>query len=125
MIWLMVLLLTPPPPRAVLCLPWVTLGRRSLEAALHRLQNKQRWVEGEVVIGFAPASASAVQQAVEARGYRVKLIDHALRFMLLEVPRCKTTLQAVRELRKLPGVTYAEPNDILQLVPGKPGPSVP
>jgi len=119
MVWLMVILLVPPDVQleAWRHLPKITLEKMDIWADLHRhvepirrVPEEPQWVEGQVVVGYEASKAGAVQQAVEARGYRVKETNTTLRFMLLEVPQGKTTLQAVKELEKLPGVTYAEPN---------------
>jgi serine protease len=89
----------------LLLLAWSGLGSGSARAA--------DYVPHEVIVGYAPGASPSVTADAEIRmGMRVAAPAPAPRTEVLRLPHRENVPAAIKQLRRQPGVAYAEPDFI-------------
>jgi subtilisin family serine protease len=84
---------------------------RGLQAHLDLASSQAQYIPGELIVGFrATAERGAMRRANVRVGARVSRRFAAFRMQLVKLPRGLAVSDAVRQYRRDPAVTFAEPN---------------
>jgi subtilisin family serine protease len=84
---------------------------RGFQAHLDLASSQAQYVAGELIVGFrATAERSAMRRANVRVGARASRRFAAFRMQLVKLPRGLAVSDAVRQYRRDPAVTFAEPN---------------
>jgi subtilisin family serine protease len=84
---------------------------RGFQAHLELASSQAQYVPGELIVGFRATAERGAMRRVNGRvGARVSRRFPAFRMQLVKLPRGLAVSDAVRQYRRDPAVTFAEPN---------------